>query len=691
MDNFETLIFPNYLILNVDKQFIRYVQSGNYAICEIPTNIHIPNNIKSLYLYTGNIEWLKISDFTSYSIEYRNKMYNVWFCGMVSFKYIFKNTDIKKQVSEENIKQLEDITTNIKKCNFINARCVKSMEKLDEIHRSYITKHIFKKNEIVAIKSVAGSGKTTTLLNLAKQHKNKKILYLAFNKSLIEEIRIKLRKQNITNLYPVTFDSLMRTSFIKNNDKLNLIDLKPVNLGDVLEWFIKKPYRLKNHYVSHFNKFCNQLTYNNIEDYCTNELKKTDNLLIKLWEKTLTHDFQTFNSIRKHVEMKHYCKNYIDNTYDLIFIDEAQDFDNLMLKVLLEDTTIPKLFVGDSNQAIYEWRGCINAFNKLPKNTLFIEFYSTFRIGNPACETIRQKFNNCWMISKSPNDTILEYDKKPTEKYTYLFRTWRSLLLTAESTENIWIYNYEKQKNIIQKLHDTLQKYKLSEDDKNSFEDDLPAFLLKMTHTELQTLLDNIENNITTKETSICNMYTIHSYKGLEDDIIKIYNDIDIEKEQNLYYVALTRGKKNIILDTTINETSINESSIVECINKFTEPTIKNQTIKSKSKKIMSDIITLNLFKSGLTITQISEERKLSMNTIYTHLIKNITDPYVTWDKFMSKKIYTEINNALTQMGTESIKNIKTYINSDISYNDIKLVMIIYNLDNQENSTIEIE
>jgi len=47
-------------------------------------------------------------------------------------------------------------------------------------------------------------------------------------------------------------------------------------------------------------------------------------------------------------------------------------------------------------------------------------------------------------------------------------------------------------------------------------------------------------------------MYTIHSYKGLEDDIIRIYNDIDIIKEQNLYYVALTRGKKNIILDSSV-------------------------------------------------------------------------------------------------------------------------------------------
>ena len=84
-------------------------------------------------------------------------------------------------------------------------------------------------------------------------------------------------------------------------------------------------------------------------------------------------------------------------------------------------TTIPKLFVGDPNQAIYEWRGCINAFEKLPENTIFCEFYSTFRIGEPACNTIASKFNNCWMISKSANNTILEYNKNPTDKYVYLY------------------------------------------------------------------------------------------------------------------------------------------------------------------------------------------------------------------------------------------------------------------------------
>ena len=56
----------------------------------------------------------------------------------------------------------------------------------------------------------------------------------------------------------------------------------------------------------------------------------------------------------------------IDTEYDMVFIDEAQDFDNVMLKMLLKQTTIPKVFVGDPRQAIYKWRGAINSFDELP-------------------------------------------------------------------------------------------------------------------------------------------------------------------------------------------------------------------------------------------------------------------------------------------------------------------------------------
>ena len=54
------------------------------------------------------------------------------------------------------------------------------------------------------------------------------------------------------------------------------------------------------------------------------------------------------------------------------------------------------------------------------------------------------------------------------------------------------------------------------------------------------------------KNEAKCKMYTIHGYKGLEDDIIRIASDVelDIEEEDvNIFYVALTRGMKYIIMD----------------------------------------------------------------------------------------------------------------------------------------------
>ena len=85
-------------------------------------------------------------------------------------------------------------------------------------------------------------------------------------------------------------------------------------------------------------------------------------------------------------------KDYIDNNFDMIMIDETQDFDLIMLNILINDTSIPKIFVGDPKQSIYQFRGCINAFNFLPTNSFIIEFYSTFRVGNPSCQIISNKY-----------------------------------------------------------------------------------------------------------------------------------------------------------------------------------------------------------------------------------------------------------------------------------------------------------
>ena len=495
-----------------------------------------------LWLKTNKIYRIQLDDGSSYSEEM-----DAWFCKIIDADMIatFIHSDISPPKEEGG--EMEVVRA-------VYGRCEASMHFFDSLYRDYIQKHKFKRGEIIAIKSVAGSGKTTTLLRLAKLHASKRILYIAFNKSLIEEIREKIKVEKCANMIPKTFDALVREIYIVKNGLDNyqstVIDLRANVLGEYDAWFAGRKYAERDFYVKQYMQFCNQSDYNDIDEYAMENLGEIYPKLRELWNLSAKHELITFASIRKLVQIHRSSIGYIDNNYDMIFIDESQDFDAMMLKILLEDTTIPKLFVGDPNQAIYQWKGSINAFERLPPlETISLEFYSTFRVGNPACDIIRSRFAKCYMISKSMNYT--EFRKEIPEKYTYLFRNWRNLLQTAQKTRNVWIHNYKNQIELMKRLHERLkyQKYKGGGDEEDmGHSDDLPAFLKRLSSWDLKKMIDDISRNIVEKkEDADVEMFTIHSYKGLENDVIRIFNDIDIEKEGNLYYVALTRAKKTII------------------------------------------------------------------------------------------------------------------------------------------------
>lgn len=550
-------------LLNLEGSYIRRSKIGRFGICEIP-NYDVFNFARdsenNIFIYTGYKEWILLKNKTKFSILIEGHRRNVWLCKIVEFEDPLMDNLRKSIKCDGTLEKYRvgnsDKSSEIPLVDVIYGRCKESMTVLDGIYRDYVYRHKFfieESPKILAIKSVAGSGKTTTLLELAKIHSKKRILYIAFNKSLISEIKDKIAKQGIKNLKPCTFDSLMRDTFIaKTGIAPPIVEIKPQTLGYLMEFFDGKPYRVKNYYAKNYLAFCNQSRYTDMREYCIRIFGNEKPLLEKMWKKTLDNELFTFDSLRKINEINHNCKGYIDANYDMIFIDESQDFDNIMLKILLEDTTIPKLFVGDPNQAIYEWRGCINAFDKLPpEKTLVLEFYSTFRVGEPACSEIAAKFDKCWMISKSKNETVMEVDGEiPVgEKYVYLFRNWKNLLRSAQNIERIWINNYEQQVQFIKKLHEKLQFSKLNEEEMNEFSDDLPKFLLKMNVKDLEKLLNGISANIVSREECEVELFTIHTYKGLESDVVRIFNDIDIKKEVNLHYVALTRGMKRIIID----------------------------------------------------------------------------------------------------------------------------------------------
>ena len=114
--------------------------------------------------------------------------------------------------------------------------------------------------------------------------------------------------------------------------------------------------------------------------------------------------------------------------------------------------------------------------------------------------------------------------------------------------------------------------------------------MLKKRIIPVQLLIDN---NLVKQKDSKIQLYTIHSYKGLENNNVRIYSDIDHDEEKNLYYVSLTRGK---------------ESTIVQ----------RKKEIKKKS---------VDIFNKSLCIPSSTNLTKYNLNKIYTVLKKILIAP----------------------------------------------------------------
>lgn len=542
-------------IFNVENQYIRKVDVGNRVICEIPHDnwekaVATIRSDHSVYLYTGCREWMYLVDAESYRVDVGGKIRHVWIGYTCTFEELCRDTCFQCNATPECIAHFQSVTRELESVRMIYARCKRSMYMMDDIHREYVQNHEFKNGDILAIRSVAGSGKTTTLLNLAKKHGDKNILYTAFNRSLVEEIRTKLVDQHITNVKAMTIDALIREIYAAMTEREpNITNLTPQNAGDFVPSLRGKPFGVRKSAIKQYSDFCKQADYSNSRQYCSQVLKTDKSYLIPLWSATNNQDLITFDGLRKLCLNHGWFKNYVEGVYGMVMIDEIQDFDMMMLQMLLRHTTMPKIFVGDPKQSIYGWRGAINGFNFMPQNALILEFYSTFRVGDPACEIIRQRFTDCWMISKSKNETLLTNDPEALkdQKYTYLFRTWRYLLTAARSMKNVCIPGYEEKVRSIRRQHAVIRKGLSFDSDQ--YEDDLPNFLKELSEEELETMLSEIEDNRVPPTKCTYKLYTIHGYKGLEDENVRISGDIDVLEDENLWYVALTRGKKMIVED----------------------------------------------------------------------------------------------------------------------------------------------
>ena len=271
-------------------------------------------------------------------------------------------------------------------------------------------------------------------------------------------------------------------------------------------------------------------------------------------------------------------------------------------------------------------------------------------------------------------------------------------MLTAQTTPDIWIYDYEKKMVSIRRLHEKLQKFTLTDDEKGEFEDDLPAFLMNLSKMELIKIERDIKNNLTSESRAYCKMITIHSYKGMENDTIRVYNDIDIKNEPNLYYVALTRGIKDIHIDENrlVNDSIFIDTSgsslkidstfkmssekskevtqkNIDCYFNMFSKTTEEETKKPKKKSYE------RLLDEGKSIVEISKEKGVKVRTVEENIIKLLNNKSVkiNWVQINGpdKDVIEQVIECSKDWEDGKFRTLKVKL-PEVSYYHIKLALL---------------
>lgn len=253
------------------------------------------------------------------------------------------------------------------------------------------------------VNAVAGSGKTTTILEYAQRRANQPILYLAFNKSVKQEAEHKLQALGLDNVQVETAHSLafkyvmprsgykLRFSY-QAHEVVSILNI-PMKTGDLLH------LKLANHVLRFVSYFCNssaykvmQLNYGDtihepesktfVSQYYDAIEFYTRQFLGKMYngEIEITHDFY----------LKQFQLANIQLPHRYILFDEGQDASPAMLHTFLNQQA-NKIIIGDQHQQIYSWRYATNALQVVDFDTQFLS--KSFRF-NPEVATLASSILN---------------------------------------------------------------------------------------------------------------------------------------------------------------------------------------------------------------------------------------------------------------------------------------------------------
>ena len=282
---------------------------------------------------------------------------------------------------------------------------------------------------ILKVNAVAGSGKTTTLLEYARQRPNHRILYLSFNRASSDEMKRKCLTAELKNITVQTFHALaykcangfdyelvgdfgewkILDNYVKVNinEKFEHLLLISWLVKDMMIFYLNSSHiYIDNALLTHYKdetvpKFQVEQLLSCYDDFILTTVK---NILTKMKRKEIPaiHDF--------YLKMFHLSKPIL--SYNIILIDEAQDLSGVMLDVLNMQKA-SRVFVGDTFQQIYSFRYAINALEKI--DCAEYSLTQTFRFGNSFAQEVSKMVNRGYCILDKMNRPL---QIKGTDKET---------------------------------------------------------------------------------------------------------------------------------------------------------------------------------------------------------------------------------------------------------------------------------
>ncbi|SFN61396.1 UvrD/REP helicase N-terminal domain-containing protein [Algoriphagus ornithinivorans] len=450
----------------------------------------------------------------------------------------------------------------------------------------------------IKINAVAGSGKTTTVIEYAKTRPaTSKILYLAFNKSVKLEAAKKFAEKGLNNVNVETAHSLAyRHIVFKNEYKVRPQGYKTNEIAELLNLQGNGEKHTEYVIANHINKFiayfCNSNKQKvqdlNYLDTVTDPKAKTfvssfydyivsqSRLLLSKMDKgeiEITHDFY----------LKKFQLSNPKLNYDFILFDEGQDASPAMLDIFFNQKAT-KVIVGDTHQQIYGWRFAVNSLEKADFKTyhLSTSFRFSQDIANLAMEVLKFKKH---LDEHQSIPIIGKGNSKEIKTKAVLARTNFGLLLKAieyvtekkkvkqiyfEGNINSYTYADEgaslydvlnlyngKHHLIKDKLIKAMQGLNELEDYIEKTEDVQLAMMVEIVKEYGNKIPDIIkaikEKHVDNDDKEKAEMIfsTVHRCKGMEYDAIQLVNDFITEEK----LAKLKEDKKA----EGINTTKLNE------------------------------------------------------------------------------------------------------------------------------------